>query len=164
LVPEDRKGEALFARMSIRSNMTLVSLARFARAGIIRHRPRNVEADELIADLDLRPRDSTRAVGQLSGGNQQKAIVGRWLSAKSDILLIDEPTRGVDVGAKAEIYRLIGTLTSRGAAIIMVSSDLPEVLQVSDRIAIMREGRIVKELDRQSATEETIMHYATGGV
>ncbi len=164
LVPEDRKGEALFARMSIRSNMTLVSLARFARSGIIRHRPRNVEADELIADLDLRPRDSTRAVGQLSGGNQQKAIVGRWLSAKSDILLIDEPTRGVDVGAKAEIYRLIGTLTSRGAAIIMVSSDLPEVLQVSDRIAIMREGRIVKELDRQSATEETIMHYATGGV
>jgi ABC-type sugar transport system ATPase subunit len=112
----------------------------------------------------LRPRDSARAVGQLSGGNQQKAIVGRWLSAKSDILLIDEPTRGVDVGAKAEIYRLIGTLTRGGAAVIMVSSDLPEVLQISDRIAVMHEGRIVKELDRQSASEETIMHYATGGV
>jgi ribose transport system ATP-binding protein len=164
LVPEDRKGQALFGRMSIRSNMTLASLARFARGGVIQRRPRQAEADGLIADLDLRPRDSGRAVGQLSGGNQQKAIVGRWLSAKSDILLIDEPTRGVDVGAKAEIYRLIGTLTNRGAAVIMVSSDLPEILQVSDRIAVMREGRIVKELDRQTATEETIMHYATGGV
>jgi ribose transport system ATP-binding protein len=164
LVPEDRKGQALFGRMSIRSNMTLASLGRFARGGVIARRARQTEADMLIADLDLRPRDSSRAVGLLSGGNQQKAIVGRWLSAKSDILLIDEPTRGVDVGAKAEIYRLIGTLTSRGAAVIMVSSDLPEILQVSDRIAVMREGRIVKELDRQTATEETIMHYATGGV
>jgi ribose transport system ATP-binding protein len=164
LIPEDRKGQAIFGRMSIRSNMTVASLGRFARGGVILRRPRQAEADALIADLDLRPRDSTRAVGQLSGGNQQKAIIGRWLSAKSDILLIDEPTRGVDVGAKAEIYRLMGALTSRGAAIIMVSSDLPEVLQVSDRIAVMREGRIVKELDRQSATEETIMHYATGGV
>jgi ribose transport system ATP-binding protein len=164
LIPEDRKGQALFARMSIRSNMTLASLGRFARGGVIQRRPRQAEAEQLIADLDLRPRDSARAVGQLSGGNQQKAIVGRWLSAKSDILLIDEPTRGVDVGAKAEIYRLIGTLTGRGAAVIMVSSDLPEILQISDRIAVMREGRIVKELDRQSATEETIMHYATGGV
>jgi ribose transport system ATP-binding protein len=164
LIPEDRKGQALFGRMSIRSNMTLASLGRFARGGVIQRRPRQAEAEQLIADLDLRPRDSARAVGQLSGGNQQKAIVGRWLSAKSDILLIDEPTRGVDVGAKAEIYRLIGKLTSRGAAVIMVSSDLPEILQISDRIAVMREGRIVKELDRQSATEETIMHYATGGV
>lgn len=164
LIPEDRKGQALFGRMSIRSNITLASLARFARGGIIRRRPRQAEAEALITDLDLRPRDSTRAVGQLSGGNQQKAIVGRWLSAKSDILLIDEPTRGVDVGAKAEIYRLIGTLASRGAAVILVSSDLPEVLQLSDRIAVMREGRIVKELDRQTATEQTIMHYATGGV
>ncbi len=164
LIPEDRKGQALFSRMSIRSNITLASLHRFARGGIIARRPRQAEADALVADLDLRPRDSARAVGQLSGGNQQKAVVGRWLSAKSDILLIDEPTRGVDVGAKAEIYRLIGTLTSRGAAVIMVSSDLPEVLQISDRIAVMREGRIVKELDRQTATEETIMHYATGGV
>jgi ribose transport system ATP-binding protein len=164
LVPEDRKGQALFGRMSIRSNMTLASLGRFARGGVIQSKPRAAEADQLIADLDLRPRDSTRAVGQLSGGNQQKAIIGRWLSAKSDILLIDEPTRGVDVGAKAEIYRLIGTLKSQGAAVVMVSSDLPEVLQISDRIAVMREGRIVKELDRQSASEESIMHYATGGV
>jgi ribose transport system ATP-binding protein len=164
LIPEDRKGQALFGRMSIRSNMTLASLYRFARGGVIQRRAREAEAEALMSDLDLRPRDSTRAAGQLSGGNQQKAIVGRWLSAKSDILLIDEPTRGVDVGAKAEIYRLMGTLTARGAAVIMVSSDLPEVLQVSDRIAVMREGRIVKELDRQSASEETIMHYATGGV
>jgi ribose transport system ATP-binding protein len=164
LIPEDRKGQALFGRMSIRSNMTLASLSRFARGGVIQRRARQAEAEQLIADLDLRPRDSARAVGQLSGGNQQKAIVGRWLSAKSDILLIDEPTRGVDVGAKAEIYRLIGTLTRGGAAVIMVSSDLPEVLQISDRIAVMHEGRIVKELDRQSASEETIMHYATGGV
>jgi ribose transport system ATP-binding protein len=164
LVPEDRKGQALFGRMSIRSNMTMASLARFACGGVIARRPRQAEADQLMAELDLRPRDSARAVGQLSGGNQQKAIVGRWLSAKSDILLIDEPTRGVDVGAKAEIYRLIGTLTSQGAAVLMVSSDLPEILQVSDRIAVMREGRIVRELDRRSATEESIMHYATGGV
>jgi ribose transport system ATP-binding protein len=164
LIPEDRKGQALFGRMSIRSNMTLASLGRFARGGVIQSKPREAEADQLIADLDLRPRDSARAVGQLSGGNQQKAIIGRWLSAKSDILLIDEPTRGVDVGAKAEIYRLIGTLKGQGAAVVMVSSDLPEVLQISDRIAVMREGRIVKELDRQSASEESIMHYATGGV
>jgi len=164
LVPEDRKGQALFGRMSIRSNMTLVSLGRFARGGVIQAKPRQAEAQALVADLDLRPRDTARPVGLLSGGNQQKAIVGRWLSAKSDILLIDEPTRGVDVGAKAEIYRLIGRLTSRGAAVIMVSSDLPEILQISDRIAIMREGRIVKELERESASEATIMHYATGGV
>jgi ribose transport system ATP-binding protein len=164
LIPEDRKGQALFGRMSIRSNMTLASLGRFARGGVIEARARQAEADELIVDLDLRPRDGARAVGLLSGGNQQKAIVGRWLSARSDILLIDEPTRGVDVGAKAEIYRIIESLTTRGAAVIMVSSDLPEILQISDRIAVMREGRIVKELDRENASEETIMHYATGGI
>lgn len=163
LLPEDRKGQALFGRMSIRSNITLASLGRFTSGGVIRRRKRELEADRLIADLDLRPRDASRPVGLLSGGNQQKVVVGRWLSARSDILLIDEPTRGVDVGAKAEIYRIIESLTRRGAAVIMVSSDLPEILQLSDRIAVMREGQIVKELDRASASEETIMHYATGG-
>ena len=164
LVPEDRKGQALFGRMSICSNMTLASLGRFARAGVIRQRSRTAEARTLIGDLDVRPRDAARPVGVLSGGNQQKAIVGRWLSARSDILLIDEPTRGVDVGAKAEIYRLMESLTQRGAAVIMVSSDLPEILQMSDRIAVMRDGRMVKQLERAAATEEAIMHYATGGV
>ena len=164
LLPEDRKGQALFGRMSIRSNVTVASLERFASGGFVRRRERNAEADRLIADLDLRPRDGSRPVGVLSGGNQQKAIVGRWLSARNNILLVDEPTRGVDVGAKAEIYRILETLTRSGGAVIMVSSDLPEILQMSDRIAVMREGRIVKELDRESASEEAIMHYATGGV
>jgi len=164
LLPEDRKGQALFGRMSIRSNVTVASLDRFASGGFVHRKQRNAEADRLIADLDLRPRDGSRPVGVLSGGNQQKAIVGRWLSARSNILLVDEPTRGVDVGAKAEIYRILESLTRSGGAVIMVSSDLPEILQMSDRIAVMREGRIVKELDRESASEERIMHYATGGV
>ncbi len=164
LLPEDRKGQALFGRMSIRSNVTLASLERFARGGLLQRRHRDAEADRLIGDLDLRPRDGSRPVGVLSGGNQQKAIVGRWLSARSDILLVDEPTRGVDVGAKAEIYRILESLTQAGGAVIMVSSDLPEILQMSDRIAVMREGRIVKELDRAAASEEAIMHYATGGL
>ncbi len=163
LLPEDRKGQALFARMSIRSNMTLASLERFTRAGVLRERERDLEANRLIEDLDLRPRDANRHVGVLSGGNQQKAIVGRWLSAKSDILLIDEPTRGVDVGAKAEIYRIIESRAKAGAAVIMVSSDLPEILQMSDRIAVMRAGRLAKELTRGEATEVNIMHFATGG-
>jgi ribose transport system ATP-binding protein len=113
-----------------------------------------------VERLDIRTPGVDARIRNLSGGNQQKAIFAKWLNAECRILLIDEPTRGVDVGAKREIHRLLADLAGRGVAIIMVSSELPEILAMSDRVLVVREGRISAELDRTSATEERIMHHA----
>jgi ribose transport system ATP-binding protein len=164
LVPEDRKDQALIPQMDVKSNVALSSWRRFiTRGGWLRKIRRRRAVTAVTEELDVRPADPDLRVTLLSGGNQQKAVLARWVLAGTKVLLLDEPTRGVDVGAKAEIYRLIERLAGDGAAVVVVSSELPEVLTVSDRILVMREGQIVGELSRADATEERIINYATGG-
>ena len=161
LLTEDRKADGLMLAQSVAFNVTISRLDDVAPGGIIRTpRERRVVAD-YVRRLGIRPPGIRSLVRNLSGGNQQKAILAKWLHAESRILLIDEPTRGVDVGAKREIWQLLSDLAARGVAIVMVSSELPEILAVSDRILVMREGVITAELSRGDATEERIMHFAT---
>lgn len=163
-VPEDRKTEALFLGMSVKDNLVITVLRRLFRSGLL-HFSR---LTELVRDYIEKLRIQTPAQGQLirnlSGGNQQKVIIARCLALNPSILILDEPTRGIDVGAKAEIHRIIGDLAAGGVGIIMISSELPEILGVSDRVLVMKEGRMVAELDREEATQDLIMKYAaTGG-
>ena len=132
----------------------------FSRAGIIRKALLTARSEALMRQVNLRPLDVARPIGSFSGGNQQKAIIGRWLAADTQIFLFDEPTRGIDVGAKAEIYDLIERLAREGRAVIVVSSELPEVIRVSDRVLVMREGRISATLDRDEITEAAIARAA----
>lgn len=160
LVPEERKREGIVHARSIASNMALPSMRRFARAGVIRRRKLEATAREVMSDLRLRPLDLRRAIGTFSGGNQQKAIIGRWIAASTEVLLFDEPTRGIDVGAKAEIYTLIERLAAEGKAILVVSSELPEIIRLADRVLVMREGRIVADLARAEISEAAIVAQA----
>ena len=160
LLPEERKRDGIVARRSIRSNIALSSMHRFSRFGFVRQRALGRESLALMREMNLRPLDIDRPIGQFSGGNQQKAIIGRWIAAGASILLFDEPTRGIDVGAKAEIYALIERLAAEGRSMIVVSSELPEILRVSDRVLVMREGRIAGDLDREELTEEAIVAHA----
>jgi ribose transport system ATP-binding protein len=160
LLPEERKREGIVARRSVRSNIALASMRRFSRLGFVRQRALAAESEALMRDLNLRPLDVERPIGQFSGGNQQKAIIGRWIAAGARILLFDEPTRGIDVGAKAEIYALIERLAAEGRSMIVVSSELPEILRVADRVLVIREGRIAGVLERDSLSEEAIVALA----
>jgi ABC-type sugar transport system ATPase subunit len=160
-VPEDRKKDSLVVEHSVRENMILAGLGKLADRGVIRWR-RVDEVTHRFADkLEIRLRSFDQPIGRLSGGNQQKCVLSRWLILSSRILILDEPTRGIDVGAKATIYQLIGDLAKEGVAIIFISSDLPEVLGISDRIAVMSEGRIMAILDRSEATPELVMRHAS---
>ena len=141
----------------MRSNIALASMRRFSRLGFVRQRALAAESETLMRDLNLRPLAIERPIGQFSGGNQQKAIIGRWIAAGARILLFDEPTRGIDVGAKAEIYALIERLAAEGRSMIVVSSELPEILRVADRVLVMREGRIAGVLERDGLSEEAIV-------
>ena len=163
LVPEERKREGIIPLRPVVSNIVLPTLARRARAGLVS--PAGLEADAraLAVEVDLRPPDVRRPIRLFSGGNQQKAIVARWLGAHVDILIFDEPTRGVDVGAKQEIYRLIGRLAEQGAAVIVVSSELPEILRLADRVLVMQAGRATALLARSELSEEAIMRHAIPG-
>lgn len=160
LLPEERKREGIVARRSVRSNIALPSMRRFSRFGFVRRKAVARESQALMGDLNLRPLSIERPIGQFSGGNQQKAIIGRWIAAGAQILLFDEPTRGIDVGAKAEIYALIERLAAEGRSMIVVSSELPEILRVADRVLVMREGRIAGVLERDSLSEEAIVALA----
>ncbi len=162
LVPEDRRGEGLVVRMSVRENITLPSLPRFARFGLIQRDRECRVAGEQIASLKVRTPHMETLVMNLSGGNQQKVVLGKWLAMQPKVMILDEPTRGIDVGAKAEIYRLMRELAEQGAVIIMISSDMEEVLHVSDRVAVMHEGRITGVLERPDCSEENIMQLAVG--
>ncbi|ULR46094.1 sugar ABC transporter ATP-binding protein [Rhizobium sp. K102] len=162
LLPEERKREGIIPGRSVTSNMALPSMARFSKAGIINHRKLKRTAEDLLKRVNLRPFQLDRQIKLFSGGNQQKAIIARWLAAGSRILLFDEPTRGIDVGAKSEIYRLIEDLAAEGHGVIVVSSELPEVLRVSDRVLVMRDGAIAAELGRDQMSEETIVSHAVG--
>ncbi len=162
LVPEDRRGEGLVVRMSVEENITLPRLSRFARLGLIQRAREHVCADEQIASLRVKTPNRDALVVNLSGGNQQKVVLGKWLALNPRVMIFDEPTRGIDVGAKAEIYRLMRDLAERGAVVIMISSDMEEILHVSDRVAVMHEGEISGVLDRRLCTEENIMQLAVG--
>jgi ribose transport system ATP-binding protein len=163
-ITEDRKGQGLVQILSVRMNASLVHLRQYSRFGIIRSRNERAAVRELIDRLHIRTRDSELEVKALSGGNQQKVVFAKWLAAPPRVLLLDEPTRGVDVGGKAEIYRIINQLAVGGTAILMVSSELAEVLAMSDRILVMREGRQSAILDARRTSQEEIMEAATEGL
>ncbi|MFL6274646.1 MAG: sugar ABC transporter ATP-binding protein [Blastocatellia bacterium] len=162
LIPEDRRNSGLVIDMTIRENITMPALARYASGGLIqRHRERD-RAAEMSKRLNVKAPSVEERVGNLSGGNQQKVVLAKWLSLQPRVLIFDEPTRGIDVGAKAEIYALMRSLTREGVAIIMISSDMEEVLGVSDRVAVMHEGRLTGILEREACSEEAIMRLAVG--
>ncbi len=168
LVPEDRKRQGLVLEMSVGANLSLASLKRDAWAGWLNRRRERSISDEMIGRLRVKTPGREQVVRYLSGGNQQKVVLGKWLAMEPRVLLMDEPTRGIDVGAKQEIYELMEELASRGVAILFVSSEMEEVLRMSDRVLVMHEGRIAGELDRAVLEgiggEESVMRLATGGV
>lgn len=161
LISEDRKGEGLILSMSITDNMLFPNLARFSYGPVIREGEARARVMEQAKGLNLRYDKLTTNVSSLSGGNQQKVVIGKWLLANSDIILMDEPTRGIDVGSKAEIYELVAKLSKEGKSVIFVSSELEEVKKVSDRIVVMYNGQNVHECNRNTSMEE-IVRYATG--
>jgi ribose transport system ATP-binding protein len=162
LVPEDRRAEGLVTGMSVRENVTLPSVDRFASLCFI-HRGRERKATEAqIHSLKIKTPGTEAKVVNLSGGNQQKVVLAKWLSMNPRVMILDEPTRGIDVGAKAEIYRLMRSLAEQGTVILMISSDMEEVLHVSDRVVVMHEGQITGVLDRADCNEENIMQLAVG--
>ncbi len=164
-VPEDRKDQGLFLEMTSGKNITLNMLKQDAKVGVLNWRSLGKIASDAVEDFNIRLANLEIRAVDLSGGNQQKLLLARWLAIKPRVLLLDEPTRGVDIGAKSEIYRIISDLAQQGVAILMVSSELPEVVGLSDRVLVMREGQIVGELGGTTGTtitQENIMAYATG--
>jgi ABC-type sugar transport system ATPase subunit len=162
MVAEDRKQLALFMDKPVRWNITIARLPAISPGGMIRHRRERALAQSFVDRLRVRTPDLATPVRQLSGGNQQKTVLARWLATEPRLLILDEPTHGVDVGAKAEIYALIRGLADQGIAILLISSELPEILDLSDRIVVMREGRVAAMVNRAEADERTIMMHATG--
>lgn len=160
-ITEDRRGQGIVPPLSVAENLGLASLDKRTRAGFMDRGRQRQEALRMIEELGIRTPGPEQEIRYLSGGNQQKAVIGKWLLAESEVLIMDEPTRGIDVGAKVEIYELMNELTERGAGILMISSELPEVLGMSDRILIMSQGRIAGELTPEEATEELVMTLAT---
>jgi rhamnose transport system ATP-binding protein len=161
-VPEDRQHQGLLMPMSVSKNMSLPMLPQIAQLGWLRERRERAAAQDYVDQLRIVLRQVEQPVAELSGGNQQKVVLSKWLMTKPRLIILDEPTRGIDVGAKAEVHRLMGALTSQGIAILMISSELPEVLAMSDRVLVMREGRLVAELDRHELSAERVMAAATG--
>jgi rhamnose transport system ATP-binding protein len=161
-VPEDRRQQGLVMSMSVAGNIALASLARLRRHGLIRSSVERTFAADWAARLQLKYGRLTDEVSTLSGGNQQKIVLAKWLSRAPKLLIVDEPTRGIDIGTKAEVHRLLLDLADSGVAVLMISSELPEVLRLSDRILVMREGRLVAEFSGAEATEEGVVAAATG--
>lgn len=161
LVTEDRRTNGIFGVLSVRDNMAISSLDHHIEKGIIDDQKVTKLVDESIDALNIRTASQKTQIRNLSGGNQQKVILARWLANNPDILILDEPTRGIDVGAKFEIYEIIDRLAASGKSIIMISSEMPELLAISDRVMVMCEGRISGFLDREEATQEKVMELAT---
>ena len=162
-VTENRKTEGLILDFSILRNIALPSVDTFAKNSVINFGKLSGFADEMAKKLGVKAHSLELEAGALSGGNQQKVVIAKWVGMKPDVIIMDEPTRGIDVGAKRDIYELMNELTASGVSIIMVSSELPEVLGMSDRILVVHEGRIAGELLRDEADQEKIMTLATGG-
>jgi len=162
-VTEDRQGQGIVPPLSVAENLGLASLKRNTHVGLVNRREQRKQARKMIEDLNIRTPGPEQEIRFLSGGNQQKTVIGKWLLADTKVLIMDEPTRGIDVGAKVEIYELMNELTENGAGILMISSDLPEVLGMSDRILVMSGGRITGELSVEEANGENVMELATQG-
>jgi ribose transport system ATP-binding protein len=162
LVTEDRKLKSLVIPLSVTENLTMSSLAKFCNMGVVRHRRERAAVGEMVRSLRIKIPGLTAPIESLSGGNQQKVVVGKCLLTKPGILLLDEPTRGIDVGAKAEIYALMSQFASQGMSIIMASSELPEVLAMCDRVLVLHDGRLAATFDQQEANQVNIMEAATG--
>ncbi|MEV0972801.1 sugar ABC transporter ATP-binding protein [Microtetraspora glauca] len=162
LVPEDRRQQGLVMEQSIERNIGLTGLKNLRRGPVISRAAERDRARDWAIRLQLKFNRLSDAVNVLSGGNQQKVVLGKWLSTRPGVLIIDEPTRGIDVGTKAEVHRLLSELAADGLAVLMISSDLPEVLGMADRVLVMQEGRLVAEIPRDAATEESVMAAATG--
>jgi L-arabinose transport system ATP-binding protein len=160
LAPEDRKGMALVLMRSVLENETLPILGKLSTAGFVHARLERAIGQEYVDRLRIRTPSLDQDVAKLSGGNQQKVVIARWLATKPKVLILDEPTRGIDVGAKAEIYKLIDELAGTGMAVLLISSELLEVLGLADRILVMQNGRITGELAAAEATERAIMELA----
>jgi len=163
LVTEDRKRFGLILALSVAKNMTISILQKIRMFFLIDEKKEGTVVDRYIASLRIKTPNPQFIVNNLSGGNQQKVILGKWLATEPKILILDEPTRGIDIGAKSEIYGIIKDLSERGVSIIMISSELPEVLRLANRILIMCKGRLQAIIPSEGATQEKIMHYATGG-
>ena len=158
--PEDRKQQGIIPLRPVRDNISVVVLRGLCRGPFISSRRENAFARDYVEEFRIKTSSIEKPIYQLSGGNQQKALLARWLSAKPEILILDEPTKGIDVGAKAEIYRMICDVAAQGVAVILVSSELPEIIGLSDRIVVMRNQRVAGELDGRTATEEQVLRYA----
>jgi ribose transport system ATP-binding protein/inositol transport system ATP-binding protein len=164
LIPESRKEQGLFPVQSVKFNTTLKALDKFMRFFRVNNRVEDEIADKYVNELSIKTPSTSQLVGNLSGGNQQKVVIAKWLATEPDVLILDEPTRGVDVGAKAEIYSIMNKLAASGVSIIMISSELPEIINMSDRVLVMCNGSITGSLNRGELTQERIMYYATGGM
>ncbi|MFC7329658.1 sugar ABC transporter ATP-binding protein [Marinactinospora rubrisoli] len=163
LVPEDRRQQGLVMELSVRRNATLTLRRALSRGGLLLGSAERAAARTWTERLRVKAGGLDDAVSTLSGGNQQKVVLAKWLATAPRVLIVDEPTRGIDVGTKAEVHRLLADLAGRGLAVLMVSSELPEVLGMADRVLVMHEGRLTAELPRGAATEESVMRAATGG-
>lgn len=163
LVPEERRKEGIFVEESVKNNLSVATLAKWSPMGFIRKRLEAEQASGLVRQLGVKTANIGQLVGFLSGGNQQKVAIGKWLGTDARIFMFDEPTKGVDIGAKSDIYRLIGNLAAEKKGILYFSCEFQEVIGIADRILVMFEGKIVKEMSREQATQESIMYYASGG-
>lgn len=164
LVPEERRKEGIFVEETVACNLTAVSLANFTTVGtFLNEREEAQQAQEVVSQLGIKTASLTTKVRTLSGGNQQKIAIGKWMIDDADIYLFDEPTKGIDVGAKRDVYDLIVALATRGKAILFASCELAEIIGISDRIYVMYDGKIAKEVASESTTEEALLHLATGG-
>jgi putative multiple sugar transport system ATP-binding protein len=162
-VTEDRKRYGLNLIATIATNISAVALDKFARWGVIDRNREYLAADQYRQDMNIKTPSVSEVVGRLSGGNQQKVVLSKWLLPGPDVLILDEPTRGIDVGAKYEIYGLINALADQGKAVVVISSELPELIGMCDRIYTISEGAITGEVDRSEATQEHLMHLMTMG-
>ena len=162
LVPEDRKSQGLVLEMPVRNNISLPNLHSISRMNFIQFNKETEMANVYKEKLNIRCPSILTPTNSLSGGNQQKVVIAKWLAKKPKILIVDEPTKGIDVGAKVEVHQLIIDLANQGVGVLMVSSELPEILAISDRIYVMHEGHLVGEMNHEEATEEIIMTYASG--
>lgn len=161
-LPEDRRKHGLILQMAIAPNTTLSSLSKISEFYLLKTELENQSADDFARRLRVKAPSVNTICGNLSGGNQQKVALARWLMTEPKILILDEPTQGIDVGAKAEIYSLMNELAGRGMAILMISSDMNEILGMSDRIVVMSNGEISGELKRADATAQSVLHFALG--
>lgn len=163
LITEDRKGEGLLMSQSIGANVGLGNMARISRAGVVNGIAQDALAQRQIDAMGIRSSGPDQMVAQLSGGNQQKVVIGRWLERDCTVLLFDEPTRGIDIGAKFDIYRLLGELTRQGKALVVVSSDLRELMLICDRIGVLSAGRLIDTFERESWSQEQLLAAAFAG-